>query len=107
MSGTIPGGWPDKPGVPMNLERDGWHWFGWGDREMPAYWDATKQEWIQGGLCCGGSCSAEYAASDTFRPRIRYLGPCHTPAEVAALVEAARAEGERLREPTGLEYRAG
>lgn len=86
-------GWPDasKPGVPMNPERDGIHLLAQGDFEMVAEWSAKEQKWMQGGLCCGGSCSPGYAASATFEPRVRYLGPCLTPAEAQHRERAAAA----------------
>jgi len=97
-------GWPDpaRPGVPLNPERDGWHWLEWMDYcgtkptgiidqfkwERDGYWDRTTHR------------SARYWAC------WRYLGPCLTPAEVDArfkearrdaLEEAARAMQPMLR----------
>lgn len=77
-----PNGWPfiDRPGVPLNPERDGWHWLAWDPAwPEPAYWDG------------------EWSRSDTSNLSVRtarYLGPMHTPAEVAALVAAGQ-EGMR------------
>lgn len=74
---TTPGGWPDaaRPGVPMNPERTGPHWLKTDEGDLfVGHWDAQDQMWF--------ACDE----SD------HYLGPCHTPAEVAALVEAARRE---------------
>jgi hypothetical protein len=85
-------GWPDasKPGVPLNPERDGWHWL-WADTAEMAKWSATVQMW-------------SFGHDDWHTPwwlggrlGYAYLGPCHTPAEVAALL--ARAEkAERKRD---------
>jgi hypothetical protein len=84
---TDPNGWPDasKPGVPLNPERDGWHWL-WADTTEMARWKATVQMW-------------SFGHDDWYTPwwlggrlGYAYLGPCHTPAEVAALIEAARRE---------------
>ena len=84
MSDTTPGGWPDaaRPGYPQNPEQSGYHWLCRKGAPYPAvsvfpvFWDAAEQH-FQG-----------------VRPlpheHLDYLGPCHTPAEVAALVEAAR-----------------
>jgi hypothetical protein len=87
--------WPDpeRPGVPLNPEKDGWHWLVQAGHEMPAMWNATQQQWSQGGLCCSGSCSPKYVASDTFIPRVRYLGPCLTPADVEAIKDAKWHDG--------------
>ena len=82
-------GWPDaaKPGYPMNPERDGWHWVR--PNVAPAYapecwfWIASAEVF-------------ERDASDQddpwFPTHYDYLGPCHTPDEVAALIEAERRE---------------
>jgi hypothetical protein len=80
-------GWPDaaRPGVPLNPERDGWHWLEWMDYcgtnptgiidqfkwERDGYWDRTTHR------------SARYWAC------WRYLGPCLTPAETEARVADA------------------
>jgi len=94
MSDTTPGGWPDasKPGVPMHPERDGVHWLQITSPEdsvmIAATWEA--------GLWSYPSVDQDYAPEELARlgDAVRYIGPCHTPAEVAALVAAARREGE-------------
>jgi hypothetical protein len=81
-----PGGWPDaaRPGVPMHPERDGWHWLRnrWG-ATVPALWLVSDGMWRFN--------DASYSAKNAGQNQ-KYLGPCHTPAEVAALVGAARRE---------------
>jgi hypothetical protein len=76
-----PNGWPDasKPGVPLNPERDGWHWLLWkgGAQPVPLRWNT--------GL--GGGWSSY--STDGTAARYLYLGPCLTPAEVAAREQAA------------------
>ena len=66
-------GWPDKPGVPLNPERYGWHWLQWTPNVgAPCYWTGEKwldEEWGTRAATC------------------RYLGPCPTPADVAALAQ--------------------
>jgi hypothetical protein len=71
--------WPDpaRPGVPMNPDRDGWHWV-----------NGTPREWVV--FDDGGSW--RLAGSD-YRPhewahRI-YQGPCLTPTEVESHKHAA------------------
>jgi hypothetical protein len=77
--------WPDPacPGVPLNPERDGWHWL---DNNSPqklaAYWRAAHHEWMT--VKHENNVSPHYAA----KYRWRYLGPCLTPAEVAAALAA-------------------
>ena len=87
-----PGGWPDaeRPGVPTNPERDGWHWVQ-AHKKLDAFmfrnpwrWRAASQTWS--------------LADDTETPAeearvCHYLGPCLLPSEVAARVAAARREG--------------
>jgi hypothetical protein len=81
-------GWPDpsKPGVPLNPERDGWHWvetsLGPGPpKTVPRPWKAGA----------GGGWDMTRAWAIRW---YRYLGPCLTPAEVAAR-EAAAAQAMR------------
>jgi hypothetical protein len=88
---TDQNGWPDasKPGYPANPEREGAHVLdaGPGDtgerRRIVALW--AHGRWHLG---------ADYyvLARDAAGWRWQYVGPCHTPAEVAALVEKARRE---------------
>jgi hypothetical protein len=92
-------GWPDasKPGVPMNPERDGWHWLE--VRGLPARPHFWRHKVLQPdgsgpvGLWLDlhdGRSAASMATTHL------YLGPCFTPAEVAAR-EAARAEAMRTQ----------
>jgi hypothetical protein len=73
-------GWPGKPGVPLNPERDGWHWFVRGDFYSLALWHRghfTFQDttaWPE-----------EFSQLD-----MAYVGPCLTPAEMEARVKEAR-----------------
>jgi hypothetical protein len=88
MTDTNPGGWPDpaKPGYPANPERDGAHALRHKEtgETSPALWlgAAIEAIWIDGD---GEDISPYHAAS-----LYDYLGPCHTPAEVAALRAALR-----------------
>ncbi len=76
--------WPGKPGVPLNPERDQWHWLASSEGPVPALWarpawrhcrdfwiDQAKPEWMewQGWT---------------------YIGPCLTPAEMDARIATAR-----------------
>ncbi len=91
---TDPNGWPDarKPGVPTNPERDGWHWvsvtnFENESADVAALWEGGEWWMLE--------------APDGYVPQhfaelcVRYLGPCLTPAEVAAREQAA---AEAMRE---------
>jgi len=72
-------GWPDKPGVPLNPERDGPHWLGDpdSDRAFAVDWSAAIG-WLS------------MFTQDSIAAYMRYLGPCLTPAEVDARIATAR-----------------
>lgn len=95
---TDPAGWPfaDRPGVPLNPERDGYHWLAATDGDQPTGHTAVMF-WF-----AGTGFYAIEAVPVTQRSIVsgwRYLGPCLTPDEVTALVEQARCEGaEAMRE---------
>jgi len=79
--------WPtDRPGVPLNPERDGWHWLRTPDDQTAPY------EWRTAGECERGRWPSHWVSGvDEWKGTdCAYLGPCRTPAEVAAQVEAAR-----------------
>ena len=81
--------WPDpeNPGVPLNPERDGWHWIvGWSDKLFVAEWDSDEKDyvWFDGGDAPSGIVENGWT----------YAGPVLKPAEADAL----RAENARLRE---------
>jgi hypothetical protein len=73
-------GWSGKPGVPLNPEQSGWHWFVRGDFYSLALWHCghfTFQDttvWPE-----------EFSQLD-----MTYAGPCLTPAEVNARIAAER-----------------
>lgn len=74
-------GWPERPGVPLNPERSSSHWVRDANCEtVTADWNADVQKWAPWPFC----------PPEAFADDNDYLGPCLTPAEVAALVEAAR-----------------
>jgi hypothetical protein len=72
-------GWPGKPGVPMNPERDGWHWIfllGGKDNAQVIEWLGPEIGWDE----------TDWTTED-FGLHARYLGPALTPAEVDARLE--------------------
>jgi hypothetical protein len=73
--------WPGKPGVPLNPEKDGWHWLS-GVTERPAAfeWLAHKQAW----LFHRAQPEAQAMPPHDFR-LWTYLGPCLTPDQATAL----------------------
>ena len=67
-------GWSGKPGVPLNPEKDGWHWFKTPDGLVIHFWGATFSE-----------CS-EWDGYPLFIVREwTYLGPCLTHDEITRL----------------------
>jgi hypothetical protein len=82
-----PNGWPDpaRPGVPLHPERDGAHWIVRDGRIVPARWTAGNEAWRPADKCTP---FAGYSAHGPTVARWRYLGPCLTPAEVAAALAA-------------------
>ena len=67
--------WPDPyaPGLPLDPERDGWHWLDSSDGPVACEWRASRG-WMDG---------VRYPLD------LIYLGPCLTPPEVVALRVAA------------------
>jgi hypothetical protein len=87
---TDANGWPDpeRPGVPLNPERDGWHWLS-GATETPA---ALEWRYSVTGLQKRGWYLHRAQHGLVYADEMahwRYLGPALTPAEVAAQIAAA------------------
>jgi hypothetical protein len=91
---TDPNGWPDpqRPGVPMNPERDGYHWLGAVDRGEPTGHTAVMLWFAGTGFY---AIEAVPVSHRNITEHWRYLGPCLTPAEVAARVAEARRDALR------------
>jgi hypothetical protein len=85
-----PAGWPGAPGVPENPKRGNtWHWLQHGNGEIvPRWWSCSYWQAV-------GGQGANIYPHEAAKAWPRYLGPCLTPAEVAARVAAARADGMR------------
>jgi hypothetical protein len=83
--------WPDpeRPGVPLNPERDGWHWLiDASGVAMPIAWTRVRT-WTRernGAYVAGGW----EVQPGTLAGTTRYLGPVLSPVEVATAVTAAR-----------------
>jgi hypothetical protein len=78
---------PDKPGWPLNPERDGWHWIvKWSDKLFVAEWDSDEKDyvWFDSGDTPSGMVENGWT----------YAGPVLMPAEADAL----RAENMQFRE---------
>ncbi len=73
-------------GRPEHPERDGWHWVAsttGGDAPMGFYWSAPRELWLINRY--GNAAHLNHKAW-------RYIGPCLTPAEVAARIAEAVAQ---------------
>lgn len=84
-------GWPnpERPGVPINPDRDGWHWLLFRDgARVCCWWNSRAQGWASSDTREYG---ADYLPEEADQDHIG-CEPCLLPAEVAALVEAARDE---------------
>lgn len=76
--------WPtDRPGYPLHPERDGWHWLKYPEdlRPFPSVWNAELQGWPSGAL---------HSPQGIVDLGFAYLGPCPTPADLDAAVQAER-----------------
>ncbi|MFN8994809.1 MAG: hypothetical protein ACK5X3_14275 [Pseudomonadota bacterium] len=90
---TETNGWPGKPGVPMNAEKDGWHWVKTEHGLAPWRWKENPESimWEFGWEAGEGVISPAYFAA--LGP-CTYLGPCLTPDEATALqARVAELEG--------------
>ena len=75
-------GWPGKPGVPLNPEKDEFHWLRTPDGELVPY------NWRPEGECEWGRWVSKwiYDKEYDWNPKdCTYLGPCLTPDEATAL----------------------
>ena len=79
--------WPGKPGVPMNPEQDGWHWFVRGDFYSAALWHRGHFSFLDTTIR-----PEEFSQLD-----IIYAGPVLPPDEAAALQKRCE-EAERERD---------
>jgi hypothetical protein len=86
---TNPNGWPGEPGVPLIPERTWVHVLDYAGDEWLSAWHAKDEVWDFG--LSGTLMTAHEFACLCADEGARYLGPCLTPVEVAAHVEAAEA----------------
>ena len=76
--------WPDpeRPGVPLNPERNVWHWIDDGRGPECAEFLSVAGTWVKVGT------EVEYGPA--YAARWRYFGPALTPAEVEAAIVFSR-----------------
>lgn len=69
-------------GLPENPEMDGWHWLQDSrDFPIPARWVAELHGWADSGI---------HSPQGIIELGFHYLGPCITPADLAAAIQAER-----------------
>ena len=97
MSDTT-NGWPNKPGVPLNPERDGWHWCERDGGLEPRFWSSGQQLWA--GL------RNSWISPKMLLALFGYAGPCLTPDEATAQQKRIAELEAALRGliPTALHY---
>jgi hypothetical protein len=83
--------WPGKPGVPLNPERDGWHWVqrvdkGFVPSPRIVLW---TDDWASGQFSWD-AIGYESASERKFGRDFCYIAPVLTPAEVDARIKEAR-----------------
>lgn len=79
---TANNGWPGKSRVPINPERDGWHWLKTPDNEVIPF------EWRVAGECERGRWPSYWVRQDEdcwTAEECEYIGPCLTHDEATAL----------------------
>ena len=94
--------WPGKPGVPLNPEKDGWHWVETEHGLAPWRWKENPESimWEFGWEVGDGVISSAYFAA--LGP-CTYHNPCLTPDQATALqarVAELGAQNEMLRHAT-------
>jgi hypothetical protein len=93
---TTTNGWPGEHGVPLNPEKDGWHWMKTPDNEVMPF------EWRVEGECERGRWPSYWVRQDEdcwTAEECEYIGPCLTPDEVQNLRDdLASAERERAHQ---------
>jgi hypothetical protein len=85
-------GWPGKPGVPLNPEKDGWHWLRTPDGELVPYNWRPEGECERGSWAFGWVYDIEY---DWPPVECTYLGPVLSHDDATAM-QARVAELEGL-----------
>ena len=94
--------WPtDRPGVPLNPERDGWHWLRTPDDQTAPY------EWRTAGECERGRWPSHWVSGvDEWKGTdCAYLGPCPTPDDLDAAVQAERVRAAKMLDDAASRHR--
>lgn len=83
---TTPTNWPnpERPGVPMFPERDGWHMTTHSGATSPtvSFWCASEGVWKNG--------ASSYPPDYLAHPMRRYIGPVLTPTQISEMLAGER-----------------
>ena len=81
---TNPGNWPnpERPGVPLFSERDGWHWISYCGTPRPLFWSAKSNTWF--------SSSGTRSRRENTNAHWIYKEPVLTPTQIAELLAGER-----------------
>jgi hypothetical protein len=84
--------WPNSnlPGLPLNPEKDGWHWVG----GEPIFWQSDGEHWLV------YDCYFQWKECG----HKEYGGPCPSPAELQNLKALAIEAAEDIEAHIGAEY---
>ena len=93
---------PERPGVPMFPERDGWHWLSVGDAApIPVEWlaDHAPVAFDDWGWALGDY-DDDLQSPEKAAKSMRYHGPCLTSMQIAELLAGERERCAKLLEDT-------
>ncbi|MFT8439876.1 hypothetical protein [Acetobacter fabarum] len=97
---TTPTNWPnpERPGVPLFPERDGWHWLSYGQNQEPVPFEWSSEEFSDAPTeWAWGTDDGPEDAYEMAR-RFCYHGPCLTPTQIAELLAGERERCAKLCE---------
>lgn len=85
---TTPTNWPnpERPGVPLFPERDGWHWISYCGTPRPLFWSAKSNTWF--------SSSGTRSRRENTNAHWIYKEPVLTPAQIAEMLAGERCAKE-------------
>lgn len=99
-----PGAWPnpERPGEPLNPDKDGAHWVHWfcDQYAMPAWWFAAERHWLWPG-------ERDPMGAGWVGPQARYLGRCLMDVATDPQGIAAQLEGKGQLSLAGAVKRLG
>lgn len=87
---------PERPGVPLFPERDGWHWLSYGQNQEPVPFEWSSEEFSDAPTeWAWGTDGGPEDAYEMAR-RFCYHGPCLTPTQIAEMLAGERERCARI-----------